>query len=97
MKVLHGYFEHIASRLNIEDMEVLGILFDNEATSSFKAMKNQRVFELSKFSEAKYRRTIGRLAALSLIESDTTTKSHSLIITNYGIAAIQKTVLESRW
>jgi RIO-like serine/threonine protein kinase len=86
------YFEHIVSRLTLDDMQILAMLSDKDFTASFKAVKKKEIFELLGFSEANYRKTIYRLDALNFIETLTGVKEHKIYITNYGLLAIQKSL-----
>jgi hypothetical protein len=91
---LHDYFQQIVNRLTLDDLQVLTHLQDNEATATFKALKNQKLFELSSLSEAKYRKTIAKLASILFVETDSSEREHSLYITQYGLSAIRKSLLE---
>jgi RIO-like serine/threonine protein kinase len=94
VSTLYDYFEQITNRLTLDDLEILTHLQDNEATATFKALKNQKLFELSKLSEAKYRKTISKLTSILFVETDTSEREHSLYITTYGLAALRKSLLE---
>lgn len=87
-----NYFNDVVSSLTIDDMNILGILYDKEATAGFKAMINNEVYEMSGLSEATYRRIIYRLAANKFIEIIGVKKQNALYITEYGIQAIMKSL-----
>lgn len=86
------YFDHIISSLTIEDMAVLGILIDHDATAAFKAMKRNAVLDVSGMSLANFRKTIGQLTAMRLIEVVTGRKEHKIFLTVYGKQALEKSL-----
>lgn len=86
------YFNHITSRLTLDEMDILGILADNDATATFKAMKKKEVFELSKKSEANFRKIIYRLDAINFLETVTGNKEHMYYVTNFGLYAIDQSL-----
>lgn len=86
------YFENVVSSLTIDDMNILVILYDNEATAGFKALSNGEVFERSGLSEATYRRTMYRLVANKFIEIVTVKKQNAFYVTLYGVKAIEKSM-----
>lgn len=92
MNIMQDYFQHVANSLTHDDMKVLGILFDNEATAGFKAMKNADVLPATQLSEATYRRVVYRLSANKFVEIITQQKMHMLYITEFGMNAIRTTV-----
>lgn len=90
---MDDYFKDVVSSLSIDDMNILGILYDNEALATFKAINGNEVFETSGLSEATYRKIIYRLIANKFVEAVTLKRQHSLFITQYGATAL-KTSLE---
>lgn len=86
------YFQHITSRLTIDEMNIIAVLTDNEATATFKAMKKKDVFELSKLSEANFRKIIYRLDAINFIETVTGNKEHMYYVTSFGLNAIDQSL-----
>lgn len=85
------YFQTVVSDLTIEDLTVLGILHDNEATSNFKSLKYQKVIDLSNLTKAKFYKTIHRLTANKLIET-IAGREYQMYITNFGILALEKSL-----
>jgi hypothetical protein len=86
------YFRSVVSSLTIDDMKVLGILYDHEADAGFKALLNSDVFGNSGLSEATYRRIIYRLEANKFIEIINVKKQNALYITRYGVNAVLKSI-----
>lgn len=86
------YFNSVVSSLTMDDMRLLGILYDNEANAVFKAMKNAELLEAANLSDAVYRRTICRLNASKLIENASLQKMHMLYITEFGMSAIKANI-----
>jgi len=74
-------------------MNVLGILFDSDATANFKGMKYDDLFQQSGLTEAPYRKVIHRLVCSRLIDVSILNRKRSIYITQWGIGAI-KTNLE---
>lgn len=87
-----NYFKHIVSRLTIDEMNVLGILTDNDATATFKAMRKKEVFDRSCLSEANFRKIIYRLDAVNFIETVSGNKEHMYYITQFGLMAIDESL-----
>ena len=85
-----GYFEHIVTRLKIDDIALLAKLFDEDATVPFKAMSKKTLIDNLDISEANLRKTIYRLEAVDFVSAVTGTKEHKLYITDFGKLAIQE-------
>lgn len=96
---MDSYFNHIVSKLTIDDMNILGILTDNDATATFKAMKKKDIHKRSGLSEANYRKIIYRLDAINFIETVTGGKEHMFYITDFGKSAVERSLEEiiSQW
>lgn len=90
----NDYFQHVVGKLNIDDMNILGILTDMDATATFKAIRKKDVFERSGLSEANYRKVIYRLDAMEFIQTVVGGKEHMLFITDYGTMAINHSLGE---
>jgi hypothetical protein len=86
------YFQDVVNELGIEELHLLGFLYDNEATVGFKALKKEVVMQQANLSEAVYRRIIGRLSIAKFIESVNQSKHSALFVSEYGVAAIQKSL-----
>lgn len=89
---MQDYFQHVASCLTMDDLKVLGVLYDNDATAGYSAMKNADVLSATKLSEATYRRIVYRLSANKFVEIVTQQKMHMLYITQFGTSAINTTM-----
>lgn len=87
---MEQYFKDVVSELSIDDMQLLGFLFDHEATANFKAMRNNEVADRCGFSEATFRKVMYRLVANKFVGNVAMQRSHSIFITQYGIAALKK-------
>jgi hypothetical protein len=92
--MIDNYFDYVVNNLTIEDMEVLGIIYDEGADASFKALKNQELYERSGFTTATYRRITARLNANKFIETVSIQKHHAFYITQFGIEAVHKSLEE---
>lgn len=86
------YFNDVVGSLTIDDMKVLGLLYDKEANAAYKAIVNSEVITHSELSEATYRRIVYRLAANKFVEIINVKKQSALYITQYGIAAVLQSV-----
>ncbi|OZB98122.1 hypothetical protein [Paenibacillus sp. XY044] len=89
---MERYFEYVLSSLTIDDVYVLGALHEAEATTGFKAVSNSELQKTVSFTEATYRRTINRLCANKLIETINVKKQNLLYLTEYGVAAVTKSL-----
>lgn len=89
---MERYFEYVVSSLTIDDVYVLGALQESDATTGFKAIPNLELQRAVEFTEATYRRTINRLSANKLIETITVKKSNLIYLTEFGIAAVNKSL-----
>jgi hypothetical protein len=89
---MKDYFEVVVSSLTIDDMFVLGILLEKEATAAFKALSNHEIMTLAKLTEATYRRIIYRLVANKFIEVISVKKQNALYLTEYGKLAIIRNI-----
>jgi DNA-binding IclR family transcriptional regulator len=83
----NSYFQNVITKLTHEDINLLTILREHEATSIFKAVRNQKVFEQSNLTEAQYRRVFNRLVALDFIHVTPSSREYLLYLTPYGEAA----------
>lgn len=90
---MEQYFKDVVSELSIDDMQLLSFLYDNDATLSFKAIRNNDAANKCGFSEATFRKVMYRLIASKFVGNVTMQRSHSIFITQYGIAAIKKSLL----
>lgn len=89
---MESYFKDVVSSLTIDDMKILGVLYDKEADVGFKAIVNSEVVTASGLSEATYRRIVYRLVANKFIEIINVKKQNALYITQYGVNAILQSV-----
>lgn len=91
---MEQYFQDVVSSLSIDDMDVMGKLYDNDATAAFKAMKHTDLQELTGLSEATYRKIIYRLIAIKFIDVITLKRQHGIYITLYGMDALKTSIKE---
>ncbi|MWV44855.1 hypothetical protein GRF59_14635 [Paenibacillus sp. HJL G12] len=89
---MENYFEYVLSSLTIDDVFILGALQEAEATAGFKAVSNADLQKTVAFTEATYRRTINRLCANKFVETINVKKQNLLYLTEYGIAAVTKSL-----
>lgn len=94
MCILNDYFDHIFRQLTIEEVAVLGILLDRDATAAFKSVRRSQLYESSDMSLATFRKTIDKLKATSFIEAVTARKEHKVYLTSYGLLALEKSLKE---
>lgn len=88
------YFQHIVSKLTLDDMKILGILSDQDANALFKSIKKKAIQEMTNISVASFRKSMDRLEASGLIELDTRSKEHKLYISEYGKEALKQQLEE---
>lgn len=94
--MVNEYFDHIVKHLTIEEMSILAVLYDMDATAAFKAMKRTDILEQSKLSIARFRKTIGKLVSTCLVDVVTGAKEQKVFLTQYGIEALEPMVQEGR-
>jgi RIO-like serine/threonine protein kinase len=82
------YFSEIIDGLKQEDLLILNELYTNESTCNYKSITKQTLSESITLSTAIYRKTLGRLETLKLINITTGSKNHSVYLTDYGMEAI---------
>lgn len=88
------YFYDVVDSLSMEEMSVLGILYDNQATVTFKSMNTTDVAGRCSLSDATYRKIMYRLSGNRFIELVKMKRQHSMYITHYGIEALRKSLNE---
>jgi hypothetical protein len=88
----NDYFEYVINNLTIEELNILGILLDQDSAAPYKAMTNQEVFQKSSMTEATYRKVIYGLICHKFIETLNTKKQRNVYLTEYGVMAIQKSL-----
>jgi len=83
-----NYFSEVIKKLTIDDISILAILHDDDATEVFKAMKASQVLKASEMTEAVFRKVIVRLEATRFIEKTTSSRHTSIYITEFGRSAL---------
>lgn len=86
---LDNYFYNVVTKLKHEDISVLGILVERNATSHFKSVGKQLVMEESGLTEAMFRKAVYHLTALDFIQVVSSSKENLLFLSGYGNAAFQ--------
>ena len=89
---LTDYFSHIVKRLTFDDISILSILSDSEATAKFKSLKKSDLSNDSGLTEANFRKAIYRLDAINFVETVTGHKEHRYYITELGMKAISESL-----
>ena len=88
------YFNVIINNLTFDEVAILSILSDKDATAVFKAMKRSAVAKESELSEAVFRKVIGKLTATHLVDTVITGKEHRVYLTDYGCKALVSSLKE---
>ena len=83
------YFSYIINNLTFEEVEVLLLLNQADATAAFKSIKRSQVAEETKYTEAVFRKIIGKLSATFFINTVITGKEHRIYLTEYGMTALK--------
>ncbi|AYE53899.1 hypothetical protein [Priestia megaterium] len=91
---MSDYFEEVMRKLTIEDVSILGWLFQNEANAVFKAIKKSSIADEFEYSTANFRKTLNKLEAIHFIGTVTGGKEHKLYLTEYGQQAVQQAILQ---
>lgn len=89
---MNSYFDYIVSKLDLNELKILGILYDNNAITTYKAMLKKNVIEESGLTEAKFRKSLTKLEANCFVEIVTGSKSHKIYLTDYGVSALSKSL-----
>ncbi|WP_064199065.1 DUF3116 family protein [Brevibacillus brevis] len=84
------YFDQIIKRLSREDLTVLEILRDRQATLAKSSMSMDKLQHESEMSRALLRKTVYRLNANYFIESEANNRNQSYFLTSYGDQALTK-------
>ncbi len=82
---MSDYFEEVMRKLTIEDVSILGWLFQNEANAVFKAIKKSSIADEFEYSTANFRKTLNKLEAIHFIGTVTGGKEHKLYLTEYTV------------
>lgn len=88
------YFENIVHNLTFEEVGILGILSDRDATAAFKAIKRSELLVDSQMTVANFRKVFGKLTATRLVDVVTGNKEHKVFLTNFGQVALDKSLEE---
>jgi predicted transcriptional regulator len=91
---LIDYFDYIIKQLSIDEVSVLGILKDQDATAAFKSVRKSKLHVSSKMTLATFRKTIEKLKATRLIDVVTARKEHKVYLTSYGSKALETLLKE---
>lgn len=91
---MEQYFQEVVSELSIDDLRLLGFLFDHESTASFKSVTNIYVMNKCGFTEANLRKSVYRLVANKFISIVLMKRQQSFFITQWGVSALKKSINE---
>lgn len=86
------YFLTVVNSLKIDEVTILGFLQDQDADMEFKAIKRGYLFEISKLTEANFRKTLNRLEALQFVKISVGGKEHHVYISPFGKEALSISV-----
>lgn len=89
---MENYFENLVSNLTIEDMVILGFLYDNDSDSAYKSIKRSIVKQETELSVSTFKKALLRLEAIKFIDIDKHSKEHKIFITDYGQTALSKQI-----
>jgi hypothetical protein len=91
---MEQYFENVVSGLTYEDINLLSILYDQDATIAFKSIRSKEVSQITGYTEAVFRRILYRLSGSKLIGVIPLNKQSGIYITSFGVEAISKSLKE---
>lgn len=83
------YFNEVVEKLSIDELSILGVLFDKKANAVFKSIKNKEVIEDTFLTRSKYFNSLSKLTASCLVET-VGSRNDKVYITSYGINALQE-------
>lgn len=85
------YFDNVIEKLTIDELSILGELYDKKADAVFKSVKNKDIMTNTKLTKSRYFNSINKLSATCLTET-VGAKNSKVYITEYGINALQKSL-----
>jgi predicted transcriptional regulator len=86
------YFDFVVNRLDIDELGILGILFDKEANAVFKALPTKHTMDLADLSKSKFYRLLNRLSSAGFVECSKGTNYSKIYLTQFGINALEKSL-----
>jgi predicted transcriptional regulator len=86
------YFDYVVNRMDIDELSVLGILFDNEATVVFKAIPGKDIMGMANLSKSKFYRLLNRLSSAGFVECSKGLNYSKIYLTQYGVEALEKSL-----
>jgi hypothetical protein len=93
---MQQYFEAVCDSLTFEDINLLSILYDNDANAAFKSMKLKDVLHRTGYTESVFRRVMYRLNGGMLIDAVQSNKALGLYLTQFGSQALTKSMKLTR-
>lgn len=88
------YFDAVCDGLTYEDINLLSILYDHDATAAFKSMRSREVLLITGYTESVFRRVMYRLNGGKLIDAVPSNKALGLYLTHFGSQALIKSIQE---
>ena len=86
---MDAYKQAIISKLTLDDVLLLGVLYENDATMTHKAMRKKSILEKSSLTDAKYKKSLYRLSGSCLIEAVSGITDQRLFLTSEGYKATE--------
>ena len=86
---MDSYKDVIISKLTLDDVLLLGILYENDATMTHKAMRKKSILEKSNLTDARYKKSLYRLSGGYLIDTVSGITEQRLFLTNEGCKATE--------
>lgn len=89
---MDDYLDEVIENLTLEDLKVLGELYDKCAFNKFKGLTNKKLSDSTYLTKNAYSSTTNRLFGKCFIDKATDFKTHRIYITNYGVYALERSL-----
>ena len=91
---MESYFENVIRQMTVEEVKVLGHLYEEDANASFKAIARKKVQEVLGLSQVEFRKTIEKLTATQFVDVVQGKREHRIFLTVYGQEALETSLHE---
>lgn len=87
-----NYFHSIVKSTSLDELQILGLLNDQDATETFKAISKREVMELLNFKRTKAQTLFSILESKNFITVVRDANMHKLIINEFGQVALEESI-----
>lgn len=90
--IMNDYFYSIVKSTSLDELQILGYLFDQEATETFKAIPRRDVITHLNLTKTKAQNLLTVLESKKFIEVRREAHSHKLVINEFGQIALEESL-----